>query len=675
MAEAAAVGPGAIQPSPNLQASLQRAARYASEQGHGAITIEHLLLALTEDPDALVVLATSGVELGRLRHDLADLLARSGAVAEPTGGGQITASNDLRKVFDYASAAARQSQRGVLDGAMLLAAIIGDGRSAGAQFLRGQGVTAEAILKSLDLIARSVARRSGNIPPAGVNAATGPGASAKAGATPTVTTAASATGGASPDPQPTTGPRGASEAERTGAHRRPSATEGDTGGAEPRSHRPGDHADLARLPAAASGPAPTARKRVAGERELARLDGIAGHSERAEQVGSPSVGAARAPAVAPSRQHAGPAGEPFGASDQDGVRAGPVGGGARPVAAAAPPVPNESLPDGPPASLSPVRRPQPAPHGQRVSTVRPPERGAQAAGGGAPRPPHRQFQAAPGQPQPGAHAHEGFEQRPPQDMARRGAPPAYPVEQKGERTAGPPIERPGGFTRRPHDPVHAPVDPPARGIQPEAVATVPRSAPVRQPVSAPAPAPAASGPQRAPDEFQSGLLVENVPRRMRVGVPAKVEARLSREDLPGLMDGLRGAGEIQQHEVFVTRVMAVRLKAPDGGFDIESTSPEMQWVDGGPASRLVDEHASWRWTVTPTARGWRPLVLVITGLAVGPDGLAAERRVPDQEIEVQVRVNYVAEARRIGGWLVVAVLGGVLGAFGERLVALFGCCG
>ena len=42
--------------SPNLEQTLHRALAYANERRHEYATLEHLLLALTEDQDAVAVL-------------------------------------------------------------------------------------------------------------------------------------------------------------------------------------------------------------------------------------------------------------------------------------------------------------------------------------------------------------------------------------------------------------------------------------------------------------------------------------------------------------------------------------------------------------------------------------------------------------------------------------------
>ncbi len=166
----------------------------------------------------------------------------------------------------------------------------------------------------------------------------------------------------------------------------------------------------------------------------------------------------------------------------------------------------------------------------------------------------------------------------------------------------------------------------------------------------------------------AGQLVENIPRRMRVAVPVVVEARVARAEVKAIAEGLQGGGAVYRHEVTVTKAMSVRLRAPEGGFFIETSSPETQWIDNV-LGVATDDFASWRWTVTPRERGKKRLQVLISARTVGGDGLAAETALPDQVIEVKVGINVARTALRWGGWIAAAVLGGVLARFGESVFA------
>lgn len=183
--------------------------------------------------------------------------------------------------------------------------------------------------------------------------------------------------------------------------------------------------------------------------------------------------------------------------------------------------------------------------------------------------------------------------------------------------------------------------------------------------AAPVP-PAAGRPAPAP-RAELGQLVENIPRTMRVAVQSLVEVRIAKAEVQALAQGLQGGGAAFHHEVTITKAMSVRLRAPDGGFYIETASPETQWIE---KPMLVGEDfASWRWHVTPRETGRKRLQLIISARTVGADGLTAETALPDQVITVKVRTNYGKTLGHWAGWGVAAVVGGLLAKFGEGAFA------
>jgi hypothetical protein len=171
--------------------------------------------------------------------------------------------------------------------------------------------------------------------------------------------------------------------------------------------------------------------------------------------------------------------------------------------------------------------------------------------------------------------------------------------------------------------------------------------------------------------IEQGQLVENIPRHMRAGVPVVVEARIARADIKALAEGLQGGGAAFRHDVVVTKAMSMRLRAPDGGFLIETRSPETQWIENV-LGITSDEYASWRWTITARERGKRQLQLIVSARTVGADGLTAETALPDQVIDVKVGINYGEQAKRWMGWTVAAVIGGLFARFGEGIFDILG---
>ena len=134
--------------------------------------------------------------------------------------------------------------------------------------------------------------------------------------------------------------------------------------------------------------------------------------------------------------------------------------------------------------------------------------------------------------------------------------------------------------------------------------------------------PPTAAPVRKPglEAVNAGQLAEAIPRRMRLMVPERVEVRIARKDLEGLAAGLEGRGPAARHDIVITSAMSVRLKAPDGGFAIDSLSPDTQWIENRLNLAGGDEFASWRWTVRPIRRGRARLHLIVSARTAGPDG-------------------------------------------------------
>ena len=141
MSHGADASPNAAPSSPELQATVQRAYGYAQDQGHRQVTPEHLLLALTEDADAIAVLQRRAIDLDRLRHDVAALMGRNNdrfAGGEP---GRPDYGPDFRRVMGIAGVAA--SPRRPVDGALMISALIADGVTPSAEIIKLYGLTFE----------------------------------------------------------------------------------------------------------------------------------------------------------------------------------------------------------------------------------------------------------------------------------------------------------------------------------------------------------------------------------------------------------------------------------------------------------------------------------------------------------------------------------------------------
>ena len=124
--------------------TLQRAADLAAERGHEYITLEHLLYALADDPDAVRALKASGADLKRLRRDLDDVLSTFEAVHEPP---ELTFS--VQEVVQDALLQRHASGKGAeaITGDLVLIELMEQPDSFARAALEAQGVTRLALLE------------------------------------------------------------------------------------------------------------------------------------------------------------------------------------------------------------------------------------------------------------------------------------------------------------------------------------------------------------------------------------------------------------------------------------------------------------------------------------------------------------------------------------------------
>lgn len=206
------------------------------------------------------------------------------------------------------------------------------------------------------------------------------------------------------------------------------------------------------------------------------------------------------------------------------------------------------------------------------------------------------------------------------------------------------------------------LQPPGAADAPPAAAAAPRPKRAAQAATRSGlPVPAADAARlRARDQAVAGKLVENIPRVMRVAVPEIVEIRLSREESAALFQNMQGRGDVQAHDVTVTRAMTVRLRAPTGGFFIETLSPETQWVLDRPSFLGSEPFGRWVWTVIPNERGNHRLQVIIASRNIDENGLAGDLALPDQVIDVKVRINYRRSAAQLFRSVFLLLAGGAL---------------
>jgi len=138
-----------------LEKSLHRALGLSSEHRHEYATLEHLLLALTEDQDSMAVLRACDVNIDRLRRDLevyiddelTDIVAEEEVEAQPTAS--------FQRVLQRAAIHVQSSGREKVTGANILVAMFAERESYAVYFLQEQDMSR---LDAVNYISHGIAK-------------------------------------------------------------------------------------------------------------------------------------------------------------------------------------------------------------------------------------------------------------------------------------------------------------------------------------------------------------------------------------------------------------------------------------------------------------------------------------------------------------------------------------
>ncbi|MHB1220047.1 MAG: ATP-dependent Clp protease ATP-binding subunit ClpA [Alphaproteobacteria bacterium] len=144
--------------SPQLEQALRRAIDLANERRHEYATLEHLLLALTEDQDAIAVLRACGVDVDRIKGDLASYIDNelNGLVTNRLEDAKPTAG--FHRVLQRAVIHVQSSGRERVTGANVLVAMFAERESHAVYFLQLQDMTR---LDAVNYISHGIAKVPG----------------------------------------------------------------------------------------------------------------------------------------------------------------------------------------------------------------------------------------------------------------------------------------------------------------------------------------------------------------------------------------------------------------------------------------------------------------------------------------------------------------------------------
>jgi len=143
----------------SLERALHHALTFANERQQEYATLEHLLLALCDDSDAVSVLKACNVSVDKLRaelleyidSELANLITDASGDAQPTAG--------FQRVIQRAVIHVQSSGREEVSGANVLVAIFAERESHAAYFLQEQDMTR---YDAVNYISHGIAKRHGS---------------------------------------------------------------------------------------------------------------------------------------------------------------------------------------------------------------------------------------------------------------------------------------------------------------------------------------------------------------------------------------------------------------------------------------------------------------------------------------------------------------------------------
>lgn len=147
--------------SKDLEYSIGQCYKRAREARHEYMTVEHLLLALLDNPSAEAVLKACGVDFQRLRTDLEQAIATSVSVLPEDVDRDTQPTLGFQRVLQRAVYHVQSSGKKEVTGANVLVAIFGEKDSHAVYFLNQQDV---ARLDVVNYISHGIAKHGGQEP-------------------------------------------------------------------------------------------------------------------------------------------------------------------------------------------------------------------------------------------------------------------------------------------------------------------------------------------------------------------------------------------------------------------------------------------------------------------------------------------------------------------------------
>ena len=135
--------------APDTLESIRRAFRMASDRRHDLVSLEHMLYALTEDPQARDILTRCRTDLPALRTDLEEVLDKAFTAVPGRKAVKPESTLGFDRVVERAVVHAASSSAQQVESGALLVFLLQEEDSHAAYFLRKQGVDRLGLLRAI----------------------------------------------------------------------------------------------------------------------------------------------------------------------------------------------------------------------------------------------------------------------------------------------------------------------------------------------------------------------------------------------------------------------------------------------------------------------------------------------------------------------------------------------
>lgn len=155
--------------SRTLEKTLHNALALANERSHEFATLEHLLIALTQDSDAIAVMRACGIDLDALRNELLNYIDNELANLVHSEFDEAKPTSSFQRVLQRAAIHVQSSGREEVTGANVLVALFSERESHAVYFLAEQDMTR---FDAVNYISHGIAKVPGISemqPPAGID--------------------------------------------------------------------------------------------------------------------------------------------------------------------------------------------------------------------------------------------------------------------------------------------------------------------------------------------------------------------------------------------------------------------------------------------------------------------------------------------------------------------------